>query len=148
MGLFNKKKNVVQQPKQENMNEAAYATSNAVNMYNFVQGLRTIDSNYVNNDALIEKETETIIEEQKPIAKYEVKTMTLDTRTALNHIANELGICIAENESKEILEEMAATTNELIMSFSKLPDWEKLKSWDKFVQDWQAIMGDAINDRN
>lgn len=55
MGLFNKKKNVVQQPKQENMNEAAYATSNAVNMYNFVQGLRTIDSNYVNNDALIER---------------------------------------------------------------------------------------------
>ena len=55
MGLFTKNKKPVQNPNQSNMNEAAYATSNAVNMYNFVQGLRTVDSNYVNNDALIER---------------------------------------------------------------------------------------------
>lgn len=72
----------------------------------------------------------------------------LDTRTALNHIAKELGICLTEKESEQRLDEVIATTNELISNFDNLPDWEKLKSWDKFVSDWKAIMGDAINDRN
>lgn len=108
----------------------------------------TVVSNNTDNVLTEKEEVKTIIEEPKPIIKHENRNITLDTRTALNHIANELGVCITGNDSRETLEEMAATTNELIMSFSKLPDWEKLKSWEKFVQDWQAIMGDAINDRN
>lgn len=108
----------------------------------------TVVSNNTDNVLIEKEEVKTIIEEPKPVIKHENRNITLDTRTALNHIANELGVCITGNDSRETLEEMAATTNELIMSFSKLPDWEKLKSWEKFVQDWQAIMGDAINDRN
>lgn len=102
--------------------------------------MSSVETNKTNNTE--EKE----IQEEKP--KQEVKSIALDSRTALNYIANELGVDMTGDDSRERLEEMVATTNELIMNFSNLPDWEKLKSWEKFVQDWQAIMGDAINDRN
>lgn len=74
--------------------------------------------------------------------------VVLDTKIALNHIAKELGLCLTEKESEQKLDEVIATTNELISNYNNLPDWEKLKSWSKFVSDWEAIMGDAINDRN
>lgn len=72
----------------------------------------------------------------------------LTVSKAINFLAKEFGLTLDEDESKNKLEEMVAMTNELIMSFNDLQDWEKLKSWDKFVKDWQAIMGEAMNDRN
>lgn len=72
----------------------------------------------------------------------------LTVSTAISFLAKEFGLTLDENESKNKLEEMVAMTNELIMNFDDLQDWEKLKSWDKFVKDWQAIMGEAMNDRN
>ena len=93
------------------------------------------------------QEKETVIQ-QEDLKQEQIQTMRLDTRTALSHIAKELGMALNENDSREKLEEMVATTNELITNFSELPDWEKLKSWNTFVLDWQAIMGDALNDRN
>ena len=93
------------------------------------------------------QEKETVIQ-QEDLKQEQIQTMRLDTRTALSHIAKELGMPLNENDSREKLEEMVATTNELITNFGELPDWEKLKSWNTFVLDWQAIMGDALNDRN
>ncbi len=92
-----------------------------------------------------QKET---ITQQEDLKQEQIKPIRLDTRTALSHIAKELGVPLSENDSREKLEEMVATTNELITNFGELPDWEKLKSWNTFVLDWQAIMGDALNDRN
>lgn len=72
----------------------------------------------------------------------------LTVSKAISFLAKEFGLTLDEDESKNKLEEMVAMTNELIMSFNDLQDWEKLKSWDKFVKDWQTIMGEAMNDRN
>lgn len=89
----------------------------------------------------IQKEV-TVVEETK------ITEAPLTVNKAFSFLAKELGVTLDENESKNKLEEMVAMTNELIMSFNDLPDWEKLKSWETFVKDWQAIMGEAINDRN
>lgn len=72
----------------------------------------------------------------------------MTTHDALSLIAKELGISLDENESRQKLEELVAITNELILNFDELEDWEKLKNWDKFIKDWQAIMGEAMHDRN
>lgn len=72
----------------------------------------------------------------------------LTVSKAISFLAKEFGLTLDEDESKNKLEEMVAMTNELIMNFNDLQDWEKLKSWDKFVKDWQTIMGEAMNDRN
>ena len=108
------------------------------------------DDDLIAQFTIISRKEEQVHEEpvcnKEPVV--EQPTMTLNTKTALEFIAKELGMPLTANESKQKLEEMIATTNELIVSFDSLPDWEKLKSWNQFVQDWQAIMGDAMNDRN
>lgn len=57
MALFNRnKKNNVQAPQNNGADYLKeYATSDGVNAYNFIQGIRTIDSNYINNDILLER---------------------------------------------------------------------------------------------
>ena len=58
MALFNRKNNVqVKNPEKENINEG-YATSGGINLYNFIQGVRQLDSNYANNKVLIERMTQ------------------------------------------------------------------------------------------
>lgn len=57
MAFFNKNNKVNNQPKPEPMNEG-YATSGGVNLYNFIQGIRQLDSNYSNNSNLIERMTQ------------------------------------------------------------------------------------------
>ena len=56
MAVFNRKSKV-QTPKNEGLGDFLneYATSDGTNMYSFIQGIRNIDSNYVNNDILIER---------------------------------------------------------------------------------------------
>lgn len=78
----------------------------------------------------------------------ETPAPAMTTHNALSLIAKELGISLDENESRQRLEELVATTNELILNFDELEDWEKLRNWDKFVKDWQSIMGEAVHDRN
>lgn len=87
--------------------------------------------------------------------KNDILTESIDTietqltiNKAFSFLAKELGITLNDNKSKNKLEEMVTMTNELIMSFNDLPDWEKLKSWESFMNDWQTIMGEAVNDRN
>lgn len=108
------------------------------------------DEDLITQFSIISRKEEPVYEE--PVHNKETvieqPAVTLNTKTALEFIAKELGMPLTANESKQKLEEMIATTNELIVSFDSLPDWEKLKSWNQFVQDWQAIMGDAMNDRN
>ena len=94
------------------------------------------------------KEESVVIEEEEYIPKDRPEVIPMTTRTALDFLAKELGIGLTASESNQKLEEMIATTDELISNFNSLPDWEKLKSWDIFVKDWKAIMGDAMNDRN
>lgn len=84
--------------------------------------------------------------EIEEIPKENIPVMT--THSALSLIAKELGISLDENESRQKLEELVAITNELILNFDELEDWEKLKNWDKFIKDWQSIMGEAMHDRN
>ena len=86
------------------------------------------------------------IKEIVEVEKFVEEPLTVSK--AISFLAKEFGLTLDEDESKNKLEEMVAMTNELIMSFNDLQDWEKLKSWDKFVKDWQAIMGEAMNDRN
>lgn len=52
-----KKNKTTQSPSQDSLGDylKEYATSNGVNFYSFIQGIRQIDSNYVNNDILIER---------------------------------------------------------------------------------------------
>ena len=59
MAIFNRKQ-VTQSPSKEGLGDflKEYATSNGVNFYSFIQGIRSIDSNYLNNDALIERMTQ------------------------------------------------------------------------------------------
>ena len=56
MAIF-KKKEITQSPSKESLSDylKEYATSNGINFYSFIQGIRSIDSNYLNNDALIER---------------------------------------------------------------------------------------------
>lgn len=60
MALFNRKQKIDESTKVPNKNLDAdflkeYASVNDVNAYNFIQGIRVLDSNYINNDALIER---------------------------------------------------------------------------------------------
>ena len=57
MAIFNRNKNKVQAPKNEGLGDFLneYASSDGTNMYSFIQGIRQIDSNYINNDILIER---------------------------------------------------------------------------------------------
>ena len=50
-------KNKTQAPTKDSMSDflKEYATSNGVNAYSFIQGIRQVDSNYINNDILIER---------------------------------------------------------------------------------------------
>lgn len=59
MAIFNRKQ-VTQTPSKESLGDflKEYATSNGINFYSFIQGIRSIDSNYLNNDALIERMTQ------------------------------------------------------------------------------------------
>lgn len=84
------------------------------------------------------------INEDKP----KIIQKDMSVKDAITLIANEYGMSLARDDSKHKLEELIATTNELINNFNELPDWEKLKSWDDFMQVWQTIMREAINDRN
>lgn len=56
MAKFGKNK-TTKSPSQDSLGDylKEYATSNGVNFYSFIQGIRQIDSNYVNNDILIER---------------------------------------------------------------------------------------------
>ena len=56
MALFKKDKNVRDTipNKLDSLNEA-YATTGGINLYNFIQGVRQLDSNYSNNKVLIER---------------------------------------------------------------------------------------------
>lgn len=104
----------------------------------------------IEEDDLINQFT-VITKKEEPDAIAEnlkVEEAPLTTKTAIDFIAKELGVSLTADESKNKLEEMVATVNELVLNFDSLPDWEKLKSWGQFVQDWQEIMGDAMNDRN
>lgn len=54
--IFNRNKTQTSIPEEKTTNGLnEYATSGSNNMFNFVQGLRAIDTNYVNNDMLIER---------------------------------------------------------------------------------------------
>lgn len=97
----------------------------------------------VNKDISLKEENKEI-QEKEEIVKEEPLTIG----KAFNFLAKELGLALNENESKNKLEEMVAMTNELIMDFNDLQDWEKLKSWNKFVENWQTIMREATNDRS
>lgn len=57
MAIFGKKKKVVQTPNQDNFADylKEYASAGGTNAYNFIQGIRQLDSNYINNDILIER---------------------------------------------------------------------------------------------
>ena len=60
MALFNRKSET-QTPNKSNLDAdflKEYASSNGVNMYSFIQGVRTLDSNYINNDNLIDRMTQ------------------------------------------------------------------------------------------
>ena len=60
MAIFNKN-NKVKTPNTPNLDAdylKEYASSNGVNMYSFIQGIRTLDSNYINNDNLIDRMTQ------------------------------------------------------------------------------------------
>lgn len=72
----------------------------------------------------------------------------LTAKKALSVLAKEFGLSVAEDNSKHKLEELIVMTDELILNFDGLQDWEKLKSWDQFMKDWRSIMGEAMNDRN
>ena len=95
------------------------------------------------NKEIIKEIPEDITIEELPAV-----TKPLTAKTAINFLAKEFGMTISEDDSKHRLEELVATTNELILNFDSLQDWEKLKSWEQFVKDWQSIMGEAMNDRN
>lgn len=96
---------------------------------------------------------ETISEPPKVIEQVEempvvTTNMPLTAKKALSVLAKEFGLSIAEDNSKHKLEELIVMTDELILNFDSLQDWEKLKSWEQFVKDWHSIMGEAMNDRN
>ena len=91
------------------------------------------------------EEKEAVKEE---IVEVEMPTKEITVKDAFSLIAKEFGMSLTEDDSSNKLEELVATTNELILNFDALPDWEKLRSWGQFVTDWKAIMGEAINDRN
>ena len=58
MGIFNRKQKIPEVPTQKptaDYLEEAYGQSNGVNMSTFVQGLHRLDTNYINNDLLIER---------------------------------------------------------------------------------------------
>lgn len=59
MSIFNRnKKEKLEEssiPKDANDKLYEWGTTNDINLYNFVQGIRILDNNYINNDALIEK---------------------------------------------------------------------------------------------
>ena len=62
MPLFNRKSNNKVNTTQAPKNDGAdflkeYATSDGTNMYSFIQGIRYLDSNYINNDILIDRMT-------------------------------------------------------------------------------------------
>lgn len=98
-------------------------------------------------DMIVRREEE-VDNSPKREVEENVPTPIMTTHNALSLIAKELGISLDENESRQRLEELVATTNELILNFDELEDWEKLRNWDKFVKDWQSIMGEAVHDRN
>lgn len=57
MAIFNRKNKTTQVPEQGSsgfLNEYG-ATTDGINAYNFIQGLRVLDSNYINNDNLIDR---------------------------------------------------------------------------------------------
>ena len=58
MGIFNRKTNNVNPPKSNGVDAdylKEYAQSNGTDLYSFIQGIRMVDSNYINNDNLIER---------------------------------------------------------------------------------------------
>lgn len=56
MAIFNRKKNKTQSPINNGSDFLKeYAQTGEVNSYNFIQGLRVLDSNYTNNDILLER---------------------------------------------------------------------------------------------
>lgn len=97
---------------------------------------------------IVAEEEETVDNSPEREIEETVSAPVMTTHNALSLIAKELGISLDENESRQRLEELVATTNELILNFDELEDWEKLRNWDKFVKDWQSIMGEAVHDRN
>lgn len=57
MAIFNKKtKTPISNPDKEPLNE--WETSDGLSMYTFIQGINKIDSNYINNDILIDRMTQ------------------------------------------------------------------------------------------
>ncbi len=59
MPLFNRKtKNTIENDPSGFLKEYGTGTTNNINMYNFIQGMRQLDSNYTNYDALIDRMTQ------------------------------------------------------------------------------------------
>ena len=58
MALFNRNKNIKTTPNTLDSLNEGYATSGGINLYNFIQGIRQLDSNYSNNINLIERMTQ------------------------------------------------------------------------------------------
>lgn len=89
-------------------------------------------------------------EEEQPVK--EINTQPVETvftaKDALYLIAKEFGMTLTENDAENKLNELIATTTELINDFNEMPDWEKLRNWDKFMEGWSLITGEILNDRN
>lgn len=56
MGIFNKKK--TQTPDNSGDFLKEYSNSDGINAYNFIQGIRVLDSNYINNENLLDRMTQ------------------------------------------------------------------------------------------
>lgn len=89
-----------------------------------------------------------IIEQPSEEINIQPANAVFTAKDAISLIAKEFGMTLTENDAENKLNELIATTTELINDFNEMPDWEKLRNWNKFMEGWSLITGEILNDRN
>lgn len=101
----------------------------------------------ISHNEVVEEENK---KEEQPSNEINIQPVNavFTAKDALYLIAKEFGMTLTENDAENKLNELIATTTELINDFNEMPDWEKLRNWDKFMEGWSLITGEILNDRN